>query len=149
MGKYEIYVILVNLMLTLCLSMNVFLYSFYWATVCKTVHPMLSVRCLFVLSCLSVMLVYCGQMVVLIKTKLGMEVGLGPGYIVLDGDTVAPSQRAQPPQFSAHVCYGQTAGWIKMPLGTKVGVGPGDIVLDGVPAPPSEKGGTTSAIFGP
>jgi len=36
------------------------------------------------------------------------------------------------PQFSAHVCFGQTAGWIKMPLGTRVGLGPGDIVLDGI-----------------
>jgi len=25
--------------------------------------------------------------------KLGMEVGLGPGHIVLDGDPIAPSQR--------------------------------------------------------
>ena len=37
----------------------------FWATVCKAVHPILSVRCLFVcLSvCLSVTLVYCGQTV--------------------------------------------------------------------------------------
>ena len=34
------------------------------------------------LSCLSVMLVYCGQTVGWIKMKLGMEVGLGPGHIV-------------------------------------------------------------------
>ena len=34
------------------------------------------------------------------------------------------------PQFSAHVCSGQTAGWIKMPLGTEVDLGPGQIVLD-------------------
>jgi len=44
------------------------------------------------------------------------------------------------PQFSAHVCYGQTAGWIKMPLGGEVGLGPGHIVLDGDPAPPPLKG---------
>ena len=36
--------------------------------------------------CLSVTLVYCGQTVGLIKMKLGTEVGLGPGNIVLDGD---------------------------------------------------------------
>jgi len=52
---------------------------------------------------------------------LGMEVGLSPGDFVLDGDP-APSQkvggaRGQSPQFSAHVCFGQTAGCIKMPLG--------------------------------
>jgi len=40
------------------------------------------------------------------------------------------------PQFSAHVCCGQTVEWIQMPLGTEVGLGPGDIVLDGDPAPP-------------
>jgi len=40
------------------------------------------------------------------------------------------------PQFSAHVYYGQTAGWIKMRLDTEVGHGPGHIVLDGDPAPP-------------
>jgi len=39
------------------------------------------------LSCLSVMLVYCGQMVGWIKMKLDMEVGVGPDHIVLDGDT--------------------------------------------------------------
>jgi len=53
---------------------------------------------------------------------LGMEVGLGPGHIVLDGDHAAPSpKRGQSPlQFSAHVYCGQTARWIKMPLGTDI-----------------------------
>ena len=36
------------------------------------------------------MLVYCGQTVGWIKTKLGMEVGLGPGHTVLDGDPALP-----------------------------------------------------------
>jgi len=40
--------------------------------------------------CLSVMLVYCGQTVGWIKIKLGMEVGLIPGHIVLDGDPALP-----------------------------------------------------------
>jgi len=35
---------------------------------------------------LSVTLMYCGQMVGWIKMPLGMEVGLGPGHIVLDGE---------------------------------------------------------------
>ena len=68
--------------------------------------------------------------------KLGMEVGLEPGHIVLDRDP-APSPKKKghnpPPQKkknSAHVSCGQTAGWIKMPIGTEVGLGPGDIVLD-------------------
>ena len=37
--------------------------------------------CLFV--CLSVTLVYCGQTVGWIKMKLGVQVGLGPGHIVI------------------------------------------------------------------
>jgi len=88
------------------------------ATVCNTVHPMLWDRCLSiclsvclfcrVLSVLSVMLVYCGQTVGLIKMPLGMEVCLGPGHTVLDGDPAAPKW-IQPP-FLANVCCGQTAG---------------------------------------
>jgi len=35
----------------------------FWATVCKTVRPTLSDRCLSCLSALSVTLVYCGQTV--------------------------------------------------------------------------------------
>jgi len=49
--------------------------------------------------------------------------------------TQLPPKRHSP-QFSVHVCCGQTAGWIKMPLGREVGFGPGDVVLDGDPAPP-------------
>jgi len=42
--------------------------------------------------CLIETLVYCGQTVAWIKTKLGTAVGLGPGHIVLDGDP-APSPK--------------------------------------------------------
>ena len=61
---------------------------------------------------------------------LGIEVGLGPRH-VLDGDPAPlPKNGAEPPpQFSAHVHCGQTAGWIKMALGTEVGLGPRHIVL--------------------
>jgi len=64
----------------------------FWATVCKTVRPMLSDCCLYVcqlsvcLSVLSATLVYCGQMVGWTTMSLGIEVGIGPGHIVLDGD---------------------------------------------------------------
>jgi len=52
---------------------------------------MLSGRCLPVLPVLSVTLVYCGQTVRWIKTKLGMQVVLGPaGHILLDGDPAPP-----------------------------------------------------------
>jgi len=63
----------------------------HWATVCKTVRPVLSDRC-SVLSCLSVMLVYCCQMVGRIKMKLGVQVGLSPGHIVLDRDPAPPKR---------------------------------------------------------
>ena len=67
-------------------------------TVCnfnvKTARPMLSVRCLSVLSCQSVTLVYCDQMVGWIKMKLGMPVGLGSGHIVLDGDPAPLPKKA-------------------------------------------------------
>ena len=74
----------------MCLYLNSF-----WVTVCKTVRPMLSVRCLYVcLSvlcvCLSVTFAHCGQTVERIKMKLGVQVGLDPGHIVLDGDPAPP-----------------------------------------------------------
>ena len=43
--------------------------SDFWATLCRTVRPTLSVRCLSV--CLSETLVYCGQTAGRIKMKLG------------------------------------------------------------------------------
>jgi len=46
---------------------------------------------------------------------------------------------AQLPQFLAHVCCGQTAGWIKMPLGAKVCLSPGHPVLHGDPAYPCQR----------
>ena len=57
----------------------------FWATVCKTVRPMLSDRCLSCQSCLSATLVYCGQTVGWIRMPLGTKLGLGPGHIVLAG----------------------------------------------------------------
>jgi len=86
-----------------------------------------------------------------IKMPLGMEVCLGPGDFVLDGDPAPPPQKgAEPlPQFSAHVHCGQTAGWIKTALGTKVGLAPGHTVLDRDPAPLPNKGDRAPQIFGP
>jgi len=57
-----------------------------------------------------------------------LEVGLGPGDILLDGNPVPPKKGHSSPHFSAHVCCGETAGWIKMALSTKIGLGPGHIV---------------------
>jgi len=60
--------------------------------------------------------------------KLVMRVGLGPGHIVLDGAQLPLPKGAQLPQFLAHICCGQMAGWIKMPLGRELGLGPSNIV---------------------
>ena len=68
--------------------------------------------------------------------KLGMEIGLVPGHIVLDGDPAPLSPKGHSHPLLAHVCCGQTAGWMKLPLGVEVGLGPDDIVLDADPAPP-------------
>jgi len=103
---------------------------------------MLSNRCLScpVLSvCLSVTFVHSGQTVGWIKMKLGMQVGHGPGHIVLDGD----------PSPLAHICCGQMAAWIKMPLDMEEGLGPGDFVLDRDPAPPPQKGAGPLPNFRP
>jgi len=63
--------------------------------------------------------------------KLGMQVGLGPGHIVLDGEpaTLTKKGAEPPPQFLAHFYCGQMAACIKMPLGMEVGYSPGDFVL--------------------
>jgi len=46
------------------------------------------------------------------------------------GSSSLPKKGAEsPPQFSAHIHCGHTAGWIKMALRTKVGLGPGHVVL--------------------
>ena len=83
----------------------------------------------------SVTRVYCGQTVGRIKMKLGMQIGLCPGHIVLDGDPAPlPQTGTALPKFLAHICCGQMAAWIKMSLGMEQGLGPGDFVLDGDPA---------------
>ena len=93
-----------------------------------------------VLSCLSVTLVYCSQTVGRIKTKLGMQVGLGPGHIVLDGDPAPLPQRGTAPNFRPISVAAKMAAWIKIPLGMEVGLGPGDFVLNGDPAPSPKMG---------
>ena len=78
---------------------------------------------------------------------LGMEVGLGPSHIVLDGAPAPLPQQGGRPQLSAHFYCRQTAGCIKMPLGMEVGLSPGDFVLDGHPAPSPKRGRSRSLQF--
>jgi len=79
---------------------------------------------------------------------LGMEVGLGPGHIVLHGDPAHPPpkkkehKKGHSPQFLAHVYCDQTTGWIKIALGTEVGLGPGTLCKMGTQLPHPDKRGT-------
>jgi len=76
---------------------------------------------------------------------LSSDVGLAVGDIVSDGDPAPPPPNGYSPEFLAHVCCGQTAGWIEMPFGRQVGLGPSDIVLGGEPGSlPPQKGGRHS-----
>ena len=65
-----------------------------------------------------------------IKMPLSIEVGVGPGDFLLHGDPFPLPKRGQspPPEFSAHVYCGQTAGWIRMAVGMEVGLGPGHVL---------------------
>jgi len=78
---------------------------------------------------------------------LGVEVGLGEGHTVLDGDPAPAPKRGRASQFLAHVYCGQKAVCIRIPLGIEVGLALGDNVLDGNPAPPTRD--TVPPIFGP
>ena len=104
--------------------------------------------CLSVLSCMSCLsylsetFVHCGQMVGRIKMKLGMQVGLGPGHIVLlNGDPAPPPSKGyvQPPIFGPYLlrpngCMDQGVTW----YGDRPR--PRRLVLDGDPAPLPQKG---------
>jgi len=92
---------------------------FYQTVVCLS--------CLSALSALSATVVYYGQTVGWIKMKPGLKVCLGPGHLLLHGDPAAPlpppkkrGEGHNTPNFSTHVCCGQTTVWTKMPLGTEV-----------------------------
>jgi len=70
------------------------------------------------------------------KVVLGMEVGLSPGDLVLDGHPVP------------HFYCAQTAGCIKMSLGMEVCLGPGEFVLDGNAAPRQRGAGPLPSFKG-
>ena len=91
MQRYSIKAKRTACQLSSCINHVLTRIQFYWATVCKTVRPMLSDRCP-VLSVCNVGM-YCGQTVGWIKMPLGTEVGLVPGDTVLDGDPDLPTER--------------------------------------------------------
>jgi len=107
---------------------------------------MLSVGCPV---CLSVTLVHCGQTVGRIKMKLGMQIGLGPDHIVLDGDPAPLPKGAQIPTFGPYQlwpngCMDQDVTW----YGARPR--PRRLCVRWGPSPPSSKGAALpSPIFVP
>ena len=100
-------------------------------------------------SCLPVTLVYCGQTVAWIIQDETRHAGRPRSWPhCVRWEPSSPSRKGHSPQFSAHTCCGQMAGWIKMPLGMEVDLSPGDFVLDGTQLP-SPKKGQSPPIFGP
>jgi len=71
--------------------------------------------------------------------KLGIQVGRGPGHVVLDGDPAPPPPKGHSPHpiFGPYLLWPNGAAWIKMRLGIELG----DFVLDGDPTLPSPKKG--------
>jgi len=68
--------------------------------------------------------------------KPGVQIGLVPGHIVLDGDPAPPPPKGHsPPIFGPYLLW-----MVKMPLGREVGLGPSDIALDGDLAALPKKG---------
>jgi len=66
---------------------------------------------------------------------LGMEVGLGPGHIELDGDTAPlPPKRDRALNIWPMYIVAKRLDGLRRPLGTEVHLGPGHFVLDGFPA---------------
>jgi len=125
---------------------------FYWATVCKTVRPMLSVRCQSCLSCpvCNVRALWPNGWTNQDETWHASMPRPWP-HCVRWGLSSPPLNGHSSPQFSAHICCGQMAAWIKMSLGMELSLDPGDFVLDGDPVAPSllPKKGRTLQIFGP
>jgi len=109
-----------------------------WFALCYQTAVCLSV--LFV--CLYVMLLYCGQIVGWIKMKLGTQVGLSPGHIVLDGDPAPLPQKVKNSNFRPISVVTQ---WLHgsrcYVLGMEINLSPGDLVLDGDHVPPPQKEG--------
>ena len=67
---------------------------------------------------------------------LGMEISLGPGHTVLDGDQAPSPQRGRsPPNFRPMSIVAK-----QLALSVEVGLGPGHIVLDGDAAPLPKNG---------
>jgi len=116
-----------------------------WATVCRTVRPTLSDRCVSCLSCpvCDVGVLWPNSWMDQDATWYGGKPWPRP-HCVRWGPSTSPLKKGHDfPIFGP--CLLWLNGWIdqefKMSLGTEIGLGPGDIVSDGdLAPPPSEKG---------
>ena len=122
----------------------------FCATVCKTVRPMLSDRCLSCPVC-DVGVLWPSSWTDQDETWRASRPRPLP-HCVRWGPSFPHPKKGAEPQFSAHVYCAKTAGWIKMSPGTEVGLVPGD-VLDGDhwPAPPrmGAQAAQQPLLFGP
>ena len=118
----------------------------FWATVCRTVRPMISVRCLSVLSVLSCPVYDVHALWPNGWTDQDETWHAGrprPWPHCVRWGPSSPSPKGAQPPFSAHICCGQMAAWIKMSLGMDLELGPGDFVLHQDPSPLTD---STNAI---
>ena len=120
-----------------------------WATVCKTVRPVLSDGCLSCLSC-SVL----SQFVLWPNGWMDEDETWHAGRPrpcphCVRWKPSSPCPKGHNPQFVTHICCGQMAGRMKMPFGMEVGLGQGNFVLDGDPAPLPKRGQSPPPVFGP
>jgi len=121
----------------------------FWMTVSKTVHPMISDRCL---SCPVCSVCDVGVLWPNGSTDQDETRHVGrprPWPHCVRWQPRSSSPRGHNPQFSTNICCGQTSRWIKMPLGRKLGLDPSDTVLDGDPASPRPKKAAEPLSFAP
>ena len=94
---------------------------------------------------------HCGQTVGRIKTKLGMQVSLGNGHTVLDGDHAPLPKRGRSPPPNFGPCLLRPNGWMDE-AGTWHGGRPQHrrlCVRSGLSHPPPKRGGRRLPNFGP
>jgi len=96
----------------------------FWATVCKTVCPMLSDRCLScpVLSVCDVRALWPNGWTDREETWRTGRPWSWPHCVRWEPSSHSP-KRAQLPPIFGHMCCGQMATWIKMSLGMELGLG--------------------------
>jgi len=107
---------------------------YFWATICKTVRPILLDHCLSVCPVCDVGVLWPNGWMDQDETWHRGRPRPRP-HCARWGPSSPPQKWQTPPNFW-DVCCSQMAGWIKMLLGTEVDLDPGHTVLDGAQQPP-------------